>query len=104
MWSGLQKKTIAGIAATALVATAGEKLTMEDRIEISRGLMAEYATSKIVIPRSKKALVFNADGTWDKAAWQEATKQMGPAARVGDLVQITKVDIEAEKIVFEINH
>ena len=83
---------------------ASDKLTLEDRIEIARGMNAEYATAKIVLPRSKKALVFNADGTWDKSAWQEAGKQLGPAARVGDLVQITKVDIDAEKIVFEINH
>ena len=99
MWLRLQ--IAAGLA---MAVTAGEKLTLEDRIEISRGMNAEYATSKIVLPRSKKALVFNADGTWDKAAWQESTKQLGPAARVGDLIQITKVDIDAEKIVFEINH
>ena len=99
MWLRLQ--IAAGLA---MAVTAGEKLTLEDRIEISRGMNAEYATSKIVLPRSKKALVFNADGTWDKAAWQESTKQFGPAARVGDLIQITKVDIDAEKIVFEINH
>ena len=104
MLSGLHRKTIAGIAGTALIASAAEKLTLEDRIEISRGLTAEYATSKIVLPRSKKPLTFNADGTWDKSAWQESTKQFGPAARVGDLIQITKIEIDAEKIVFEINH
>lgn len=94
------------MAVTAALASAGtaDKLTLEDRIEISRGMNAEYATSKIVLPRSKKALVFNADGTWDKSAWQEATKQLGPAARVGDLIQITKVEIDADKLVFEINH
>ena len=92
------------LALVPLAATAADKLTLEDRIEISRGMNAEYATSKIVLPRSKKALVLNSDGTWDKSIWQEATKQFGLAARVGDLIQITKVDIEAEKIVFEINH
>lgn len=91
------------LTSVALAGTA-DKLTLEDRIEISRGMNAEYATSKIVLPRSKKALVFNADGTWDKSAWQEAVKQLGPAARVGDLIQITKVDIDSEKLVFEINH
>ena len=93
------------ICCAALASPAAtDKLTLEDRIEISRGMNAEYATAKMVLPRSKKALVFNSDGTWDKSVWQEANKQMGPAARVGDLVQITKVDIDAEKIVFEINH
>ena len=99
MWSRLLVLTTAVAAVSA-----SDKLTLEDRIEISRGMNAEYATCKIVLPRSKKALVFNADGTWDKATWQEATKQFGPAARVGDLIQITKVDIDSEKIVFEINH
>ena len=102
MLSGLQIKT--AFALTAMIASAGEKLAPEDRIEIMRGLTAEYATSKITLPRSKKALVFNADGTWDKSQWQEASKQFGPAARVGDLVQVTKIEIDAEKIVFEINH
>ncbi len=97
-------KWLSILALVSITATAAEKLTLEDRIEISRGMNAEYATSKIVLPRSKKPLVFNADGTYDKAAWQDATKQFGPAARVGDLIQITKVDIDAEKLVFEINH
>jgi hypothetical protein len=108
MWSGLPFKTAAALAAAAaLVASAGsapDKLTLEDRIEISRGLTAEYATSKVVIPRSKKALVFNSDGTWDKSAWLDANKQFGPAARVGDLIQITRLEIVGDKIVFEINH
>jgi hypothetical protein len=80
-----------------------EKLTDEQRIEILRGMMAEYATVKIYLPRSKKPLEFNSNGQYDKEAWQDAGKQLGPAARVGDLVQITKVNIEGDKIVFEIN-
>jgi hypothetical protein len=86
------------------LASAGGKLTDEDRIEIIRGLTAEYATAKISLPRSKKPLAFESKGTYDKAAWAEAGKEMGPAARVGDLVQVTKVTIENDKIVFEINN
>jgi hypothetical protein len=108
MWSRRPFKIAAALgAAGALIASAGsapDKLTLEERIEISRGLTAEYATSKIVLPRSKKALVVNSDGTYDKSAWQDNSKQFGAAARVGDLIQITKVTIEADKIVFEINH
>lgn len=80
-----------------------EKLTFDQRVEIVRGMMAEYATVKTLLPRSKKPLPFQSDGTWDKQKWQEAASEMGPAARVGDLVQITKVDIGDDKIVFEIN-
>src|ERR1017187_2545715 len=83
---------------------AADKLADEDRIEIIRGLTAEYATCKITLPRSKKPLPFESKGTYDKAAWAEAGREMGPAARIGDLIQVTKVTIENDKIVFEINN
>jgi hypothetical protein len=79
------------------------KLNFDQRVELVRGLMAEYATVKSFLPRSKKPLPFESDGTWDKKKWQEAGKELGPAARVGDLVQITHVTIEGDKILFEIN-
>jgi hypothetical protein len=68
-----------------------------------RGMMAEYATVKQLLPRSKKPLPFDAGGTYDKKVWEAASKEFGPAARAGDLVQITKVDIEDDKIVLQIN-
>ncbi len=92
--------------ASALLAPsfAGDtKLTDDDRIEILRGMMAEYATVKAFLPRSPKPLPFQSTGAWDKQAWAEAGQKYGPAARLGDLVQITKVDIQNDKIVFEIN-
>ena len=83
---------------------SADKLTVDDRIELTRGLMAEYATAKVLLPRSKKPLEFNADGTWDKKEWTEIARVGGPAARLGDQVQITKISIESDKIVLEINH
>src|ERR1700681_2833712 len=80
-----------------------QKLTDDDRIEILRGLTAEYATVKTYLPRSKKPLEFDSHGNWDKEKWQEAGREFGPAARIGDLVQITKVNIESDKILLEIN-
>jgi len=82
---------------------ADQKLTEDDRIELLRGLMSEYATVKAFLPRSKKPLPFESTGTWDKQAWAAAGQEFGPAARVGDLVQITHVNIEDDKIIFEIN-
>jgi hypothetical protein len=100
-------------AATGIVAAsfwcvntawAGDKkLTDDDRIEILRGIMAEYANVKSFLPRSPKPLAFDSNGTWDKQAWAEAGQKWGPSARVGDQIQITKVTIEADKIVLEIN-
>ena len=86
------------------LAAAGEKLTLEDRVELMRGLMAEYANVKVLLPRSKKALEFDAKtGNYDKKAWSAVAKESGPAARTGDTVQITKVEIEDDRIVLQIN-
>jgi hypothetical protein len=85
------------------IAPAAKNLTEEDRVELIRGLTAEYATVKSLLPRSRKALEFESDGTWDKKQWSTVAKESGPAARNGDLVQITKVDIEGDRIVLQIN-
>jgi hypothetical protein len=82
---------------------AAEKLTFDDRVELTRGLMAEYAKSKILLPRSKKALEFDAAGSYDKKRWADIAQQSGPAARTGDMVQITKIDIESDRIELQIN-
>lgn len=79
------------------------KMTDEEKVELLRGMMAEYATVKAYLPRSKKALKIASDGSWDREEWQDAGREFGPVARVGDLVQITKVDIEDDRIVLQIN-
>jgi len=102
-------RAIAAIATLALtfgapaVARPAEKLTMDDRIELVRGLTAEYAKAKVLLPRSKKDLDFDASGGYDKQAWADIAKQYGPAARLGDTVQITKVELDADRIVLQIN-
>jgi hypothetical protein len=87
----------------AFLAAETGKLTFEERVEIVRGLTAEFATAKTFLPRSKKPLAYSIDGTWDKKKWEEAGKEFGPAARVGDLVQISKVALDDDKITLEIN-
>lgn len=87
----------------ALAFGANEKLTPEQRVELVRGLSAEYATVKLMLPRSKSALEYELGGKFNKDKWDEAAKERGPAARPGDLIQITKVDIDNDKITFEIN-
>jgi hypothetical protein len=82
---------------------AGERLTDAQRIELVRGLSAEYAKAKVELPRSKSALPIDTQGVYDKEVWAEAGAKYGPAARVGDTVQVTKIDIEDEQIVFQIN-
>ncbi len=93
------------LALSAGSLTAGEtpKLTSEDRVLLIRGLSAEYATVKAPLPRSKKALPFESTGAYDKKEWDAAGREHGPAARVGDLVMVSKISIDDDKIVLEIN-
>lgn len=100
-------RAIAVIAVFGLLAPlagAADKLTEKERIELLRGLSSEYANAKVLLPRSKKSLEFDAQaGTFDKKAWLEIAKESGPAARTGDLVQVTKIDIAEDHIVLQIN-
>jgi hypothetical protein len=80
-----------------------DKLSFDERVEIERGLTAEYATTKVILPHAKKPLVIHSDGQYDKAAWEDALRETGPAARLGDQIQITSVKIESNKILLEIN-
>lgn len=82
---------------------AGEKLTPEQRIWLTRELTAEFATAKRELPRAKKALTIDTSGKIDEEAWTDALTEYGPAARAGDLVQITKIEYEDKRLVFEIN-
>ena len=90
-------------AALAAAQPADRKLTDDDKIDLIRGLTAEYATVKTYLPRSKKALEFKSDGTWNKSEWREIGGEFGPVAREGEMIQITKINIENDKIVLEIN-
>ncbi len=81
-----------------------DKLTPGQRAQLIRDLNAEYGTAKLQIPRSKKPLVFRPSGQYDRSQWAEAMTKFGPAARLGDLVQITNVQFVGKKLVFEINH
>ena len=78
-------------------------LTEQERIELLRGLDAEFATVKDFLPRSKKPLDFNINGAYNKDEWAQIGKVNGPAARVGDQIQVTKVTIEKDRLIFEIN-
>lgn len=95
------------LGAAALTAVSGtlfaDKLSFDERVELTRGLMAEYAKSKVTLPRAHKPLAYPSDGNYNREAWQKALLENGPAARVGDEIQITRVLIEEKKILLEIN-
>src|SRR5436305_8418154 len=94
---------ICTVVAAFTLTAADEKLNDDQRIALIRGLSAEFATAKILLPRAKKALEISSDGKYEKSEWDQAARTLGPAARVGDLVQITKDDIKKHEILFEIN-
>ncbi len=99
-------RSLAVIAVLSLLPSlaVADKLGFEDRVELTRGLMAEYCTAKVLLPRSKKPLEFDAiESKYDKAQWAQIAKESGPAARTGDSVQVTKILIESDRIVLEIN-
>ncbi|HTW66892.1 MAG TPA: hypothetical protein VME17_19870 [Bryobacteraceae bacterium] len=85
-------------------ASAQLKLTDDDKVDILRGILSEYATVKVLLPRSKKPLPFQSDGVWNKEIWNQSEREFGAAARVGDLVQVTHLDIDSNKMVIEINN
>jgi hypothetical protein len=91
------------LASLCQVPARGEKLTDGERIELIRGLSAEYATAKVGLPRSNHALGVDTNGAYDRKVWDAAGRQFGPAARVGDTVQVTAVEIQDDRIVFLIN-
>lgn len=92
------------MAPLAAAADKPDKLTLDDRVELTRGLTAEYANAKVLVPRSKKSLEFDAqNGTYDKKAWAAVAKESGPAARSGDSVQVTKIELFDDHIVMQIN-
>lgn len=101
--SRVSPRVLVAFVAVASLQGDQKKLTFDQRVELMRGLTAEYATAKVPLPRSRKPLDFNADGTYDRQKWADAGKELGPAGRVGDLVQVTRVEIEKDSIILEIN-
>src|ERR1700756_470796 len=97
------RATLAFLALVPGLSWAGNNLTVEDRIELMRGLTSEFANVKVLLPRSKKPLDFDVNGSWDKKSWEDAARQFGAAARNGDQVQITRIAIQDDSILFEIN-
>ncbi|HUG80857.1 MAG TPA: hypothetical protein VML01_04290 [Bryobacterales bacterium] len=80
------------------------EISETERALLIREMMSEHGTAKIVIPRSKKPLALRPDGAHDEEQWEDALDEYGPAARVGDTVEITKVEFKGSKLIIELNH
>lgn len=100
----MNRRTLFLLLPGAIAAAKDKKLSSDERMALLRGLTAEFAKAKVLIPRSKKPLPLQTTGKWDKEVWEKASVEFGPAARVGEMVQITKVKIEDDRIELELNH
>lgn len=89
-------------AAQAGIIGSGDKLTDDERIELLRGLMSEFATMKVPLGVSKKPLEFYPGGTFNPKYWEDTAKA-GFAARPGDKIQITKITFQGDKLLLDIN-
>jgi hypothetical protein len=96
--AGLALATVASLQAD------GKKSAEDQRIELIRGLNFEFATVKAYLPLARKALDFESDGTWDKQKWEQEGREFGPAARIGDQVQVTKLTIDKNAITLVLNN
>jgi hypothetical protein len=94
---------LASLLVAFCVPVRADKLSFDEKMEIERGLNAEFATTRVVLPHAKRPLVFHSDGQYDHRAWEKALYEQGPAARIGDEVQITRVEIDSNRILLEIN-
>jgi hypothetical protein len=103
---GPTSRTIVVLVTAALALRGDSKKQIEEqRLELLRGLGSEYATARTYFPRSKTPLGFEAEtGYWNESGWQQLGAQTGPAARSGDLVQITKITVQGELIILELNN
>ncbi len=104
----MNKTGVWALAAAMAMAPAlraeSKTLTDEDKVEILRGLEAEYGKAKVLFPRSRKALPYERNGDFDSRLWQTMSKDRGVAARVGDEVQITEISFDSDRIVLQFNH
>ncbi|MBG98938.1 MAG: hypothetical protein CMN58_01180 [Solibacterales bacterium] len=88
----------------AFTNSSDAKIGTEQRAYIVRQMTAEYGTARVIIPRSKKALGVSASGRYDETEWNTAMGEFGPAARLGDLVQITKVKFKKKRLILVLNY
>ena len=73
------------------------------RMEIMRGLVAEYATVKTPLPSGEKGLFLKADGEIDQDNLRKEITKEGTALPPNVLVQITDIAFRDKEIAFEIN-
>ena len=98
-WTAL----FAAILTLAPLAKAAEKLTEQDRIELCADCWPNMPRSSNYCRAQRKRCLSNRQGPTTRNNGRRPPREFGPAGRVGDLVHITKVIIEPDKLVLQIN-
>ncbi len=80
-----------------------ENLKSATRMEILRGLVAEYGVLQAPLPRGGKGLRLEAGGEIDREALLHELTQEGTAVPTKVIVQITKIEFHDKEIAFEID-
>jgi hypothetical protein len=78
-------------------------LKPKSRMDIMRGLIAEYATLKTPLPRGEKGLFVKADGQIEQENLKKEITAEGTALQPNVLIQITDIVFRDKEIAFEIN-
>ena len=108
----LSRKLVASGSLTLILAGAAladtppnQRMTSQTRYAVVRMLNAELVYVRKPFPMGHKGLVLKPDGTLAPGSGElgRLLVQYGTAARPGERVKITNVEIKENKIVFEIN-
>ncbi|MBI4460085.1 MAG: hypothetical protein HY648_08515 [Acidobacteria bacterium] len=91
------------VVTNGAVALLRADLKPESRVAILRGLVAEYATLKVPLPRGERGLLLKESSGVDEKSLQREITQQGTAIPPQVLVQITNIEFKGKEIVFEIN-
>jgi hypothetical protein len=91
-----------------LGATSAQRIFAADlkprsRMNIMRGLIAEYATVKVPLPRGEKGLFLTSDGDVDQEKLRKEITAEGTAVPPNILIQITDIVFRDKEMAFEIN-
>src|SRR5579862_4189055 len=101
--AGISPKVLAAFVAVSSLHADTKKLAYDQHVELVRGLTAEFAIVKAVLPRSRKPLEFESTGVWNRKQWEEVARRDGLAAKTGDTVKVTHVDVGEKSITLQIN-
>jgi hypothetical protein len=82
---------------------SGDTLGEHSKIEIIRNVSGEFAKVVLALPRGGDGFVYRVDKPLDTRKLHEIVRTHGAAVNPGDKIQITKIDLESKRIVFEIN-